>query len=590
MSLHIGRLRTRLRSAVPLPQESLAAWEAQVAALDGDALARQWLRDEEWLLIRRLPLALQWKAGGVAVDVGTSWQAGLSQAITTTLDQGQDPGTNLVRYPHRRAALADLFYRSALRDTRRQWAWQRMGLLPREGLSPDEALRAGTDTLAHEPQLIWPVLMQWVDSEAATGSLTLLLHALPASRWLPLLAACPRSAGYAALSARRLPWPGDADGGLAGDQGEGWGSAGAAGAHGAAAGVHRRDGQAAGSGWGSGSASAPGSSSRSGAGSGWESSSGQGSGQDDGHAHTDRHGAGRGHASGPDTTAHDTFALPPASSAAQALHAWMAARPLLARQHREVLAVLHAALAWPAAGLPADSLQRQWAAARAAMARLFPAAPPLASPPPRPPAQPLRPIHRQPAAQAASTSTAGPSPGFTDSDKPQAPPTHGTAPAHDAPAAPALLDTSTWHPTQWGGVLFWLARMGEYAQDSPVSLPLLLRETALALGAPADDPVVIAFCGGQRPDGEAPPGLQAQAAALVRSWSDWLDRAAPELPSPRLPHVCRRAGRLRLEPGWIELHLPMDAVDTGIRRLALDLDPGWLPWLGCVLRICYDDA
>ena len=44
-----------------------------------------------------------------------------------------------------------------------------------------------------------------------------------------------------------------------------------------------------------------------------------------------------------------------------------------------------------------------------------------------------------------------------------------------------------------------------------------------------------------------------------------------------------------MESGWIELHLPLAGVDTAIRRLGLDLDPGFLPWLGCVLRICYDE-
>ena len=64
---------------------------------------------------------------------------------------------------------------------------------------------------------------------------------------------------------------------------------------------------------------------------------------------------------------------------------------------------------------------------------------------------------------------------------------------------------------------------------------------------------------------------------------------APDLPLPRIETVCRRGGRLRFEAGWIELHLPLNQVDTAIRRLGLDLDPGWLPWLGCVLRIIYDE-
>ena len=45
-----------------------------------------------------------------------------------------------------------------------------------------------------------------------------------------------------------------------------------------------------------------------------------------------------------------------------------------------------------------------------------------------------------------------------------------------------------------------------------------------------------------------------------------------------------------MEPGWIELHLPLSSVETPIRRLGLDLDPGWLPWLGCVVRIIYEET
>jgi len=43
-----------------------------------------------------------------------------------------------------------------------------------------------------------------------------------------------------------------------------------------------------------------------------------------------------------------------------------------------------------------------------------------------------------------------------------------------------------------------------------------------------------------------------------------------------------------VEPGWIELVLPLDSVDTSVRRLGLDLDPGWLPWLGRVVKIRYE--
>ena len=135
------------------------------------------------------------------------------------------------------------------------------------------------------------------------------------------------------------------------------------------------------------------------------------------------------------------------------------------------------------------------------------------------------------------------------------------------------------------GALTWLAEQPELPADA---LPMLLRALADGLGVPADDAVRRAFCGGEEPAGEMPPRLAEYAATLADAWAAWLAEAAPELAIPRLPTVCQRRGRIRCEPGWIELALPLDSVDTSTRRLGLDLDPGWLPWLACVLRIRYD--
>ena len=177
---------------------------------------------------------------------------------------------------------------------------------------------------------------------------------------------------------------------------------------------------------------------------------------------------------------------------------------------------------------------------------------------------------------------------------------HPTPPQRPSnlPPLPELPEAVEWQATAWAGALFWLPRLDADALDEtgdPASaaspdqpLPTRLQAIGLALGVPADDPVLRAFCGGKLPAAAPSPRLHTQAAKLVAEWGEWLDEAAPDLPAPRLAGVCRRAGRLRFEAGWIELHLPLDSVQTPIRRLGLDLDPGWLPWLGCVLRICYD--
>ena len=60
---------------------------------------------------------------------------------------------------------------------------------------------------------------------------------------------------------------------------------------------------------------------------------------------------------------------------------------------------------------------------------------------------------------------------------------------------------------------------------------------------------------------------------------DLLDR--PDRRRTRsLDVVCRRRGEIVADPGWIEVRLPLDEVSVEVRRAGLDLDPGWIPWLG----------
>ena len=51
--------------------------------------------------------------------------------------------------------------------------------------------------------------------------------------------------------------------------------------------------------------------------------------------------------------------------------------------------------------------------------------------------------------------------------------------------------------------------------------------------------------------------------------------------------VARRPGLVTGGPGWLEVQLPLSSVDLAIRRAGLDLDPGWVPWLGTVIRYRY---
>jgi len=52
--------------------------------------------------------------------------------------------------------------------------------------------------------------------------------------------------------------------------------------------------------------------------------------------------------------------------------------------------------------------------------------------------------------------------------------------------------------------------------------------------------------------------------------------------------VCRRRARVLGDSGWIDLYFRLNDVATEIRRAGLDLDPGFVPWLGVVLKFHYE--
>jgi hypothetical protein len=55
----------------------------------------------------------------------------------------------------------------------------------------------------------------------------------------------------------------------------------------------------------------------------------------------------------------------------------------------------------------------------------------------------------------------------------------------------------------------------------------------------------------------------------------------------RLAQVVLRPGRLLLTPWSAEAHWPIDTADLALRRAGWDIDPGWLPWIGRVVRFRY---
>lgn len=161
------------------------------------------------------------------------------------------------------------------------------------------------------------------------------------------------------------------------------------------------------------------------------------------------------------------------------------------------------------------------------------------------------------------------------------------------PASEPLLATAR------GGLVYLLHLASEEG------LPELLREEPRGLrwwlhglgrvlaDAPERDPAVLAFAG-LAPDAEAP---SSRLPAATDEERDRLDALAARMEARLarlveadpigLAELVARPAEVRFDPGWIEVRFPLSGVDTRIRRVGLDLDPDFVPWLGCVVRFAY---
>ncbi|MFE2147495.1 hypothetical protein ACFXA3_38190, partial [Streptomyces sp. NPDC059456] len=185
------------------------------------------------------------------------------------------------------------------------------------------------------------------------------------------------------------------------------------------------------------------------------------------------------------------------------------------------------------------------------------------------------------------------------------------APAPVGPVRPGLApDPPDGAATGWAGLLFLLATAAEAglpdrALDEPAlaarPLPWTLHAAALALvpGIAPADPAALALAG-LGPDRAA--GLLRAAAPTSRERdavgalaAGWARATAARLgdgpyadgPAGAVLAVARRPGRITAETGWIEAVLAVADTDPEVRRAGLDLDPGWLGWLGAVVRYRY---
>lgn len=194
-------------------------------------------------------------------------------------------------------------------------------------------------------------------------------------------------------------------------------------------------------------------------------------------------------------------------------------------------------------------------------------------------------------------------------------------PADDPlPAAPLWQHPARFdaEPTACAGLLFLLpvlARLGlpQWLAEAPDAgfTPRVLQQALRRLRVPVHDPAWALVAAGV-----AEAGMQAAPAPAC--WSDPLLAGSPDL--TQALHAAtdpdaqaamwltaarrwlRRAGRiglasLVLRPGFIglspthaDLHFRLHDTDLRVRRLGLDLDPGWLPWFGRVVAFHYHRA
>jgi hypothetical protein len=155
----------------------------------------------------------------------------------------------------------------------------------------------------------------------------------------------------------------------------------------------------------------------------------------------------------------------------------------------------------------------------------------------------------------------------------------GSEPAETVADLTALAPTRIdGEPTDWAGLWFLLPllqQLGLAQQPEPARLLASLLQRAAtrhALDAPA-----LAW-------------LQQFADLDDPRADDWWRRARracvrqARLPLRRLLH---RPGRVWLSPHRIDLGLPLASADIRIRRAGFDIDPGYLPWLDCVIHFHY---
>lgn len=162
--------------------------------------------------------------------------------------------------------------------------------------------------------------------------------------------------------------------------------------------------------------------------------------------------------------------------------------------------------------------------------------------------------------------------------------------------------------TRFGGLLFLINVLSRLYIITEINQSLFseqrpmgwsLHQLALAVtGEAADDPAVLAFCGIRPGDllpwQDEPPPNETEKTIIM----GWRERIVEELKyrlkwesmsgSKIIHRICWRTARIIADPGWFDIIFSLTDVSVDLRRGALDLDPGYVPWLGVVMKFTYE--
>ena len=135
-----------------------------------------------------------------------------------------------------------------------------------------------------------------------------------------------------------------------------------------------------------------------------------------------------------------------------------------------------------------------------------------------------------------------------------------------------------------------LARAAKVPLDDTSLLWIRAQRTEeVSLGASDSVPAVLCWPR-HLPHIPSAPALEEkliQTDDLVRLWTLAVRRWCWRTAHITLREVVCRPGRILVSRTDLDVSLPIDSADLRLRRVGMDLDPGWLPWFGRVVRFHY---